>query len=86
MRKRIKKSSGYKKVGKDFCGVCEVRQLPKGAYFRTVDKSGKVSRETYIKDYYEPSSKRYCATKCSDVLGNGRMVKGTQKVTTNFYY
>ncbi|MBR1676952.1 MAG: hypothetical protein IJ706_06575 [Clostridia bacterium] len=86
MAKRQKNKTTVKKVGKDFCGVCELRQLPKGTYFRTVSKNGKVSRETYIKDYYDRSSKTFCAVKHSDVWGNGRTIKGTQKVTTDFIY
>ena len=83
---KFKKTVPFKKLNKDFCGVCELRQLPKGSYFRTVDKKGKVSRETYTKDYYDHSSKTFCAVKHSDVWGNGRMIKGTQKVTTDFIY
>lgn len=75
-----------KKVDKDFCGTCELRQLPKGAYFRTLDKNGKMSKETYTKGYYDYSSKKYECDKHSDVWGNGRALKGTQKVTTDFYY
>ncbi len=86
MKRRMKVKSKYKKVGKDFCGVCELRQLPKGTYFRTVDRNGKVSRETYTKDYYDRESKTFCAVKHSDVWGNGRSLKGTQKVTTDFIY
>lgn len=83
--KTIKQKS-YKKVDKDFCGVCELRQLPKGSFFRVVDKSGKISRETYTKDYYDRETGKYNAAKHSDIWGNGRMLKGTQKVTTDFIY
>ena len=82
----IKRKKTFKKVKKDFCGVCELRQLPKGTYFRTIDKNGKVSKETYTKDYYDSSSKSFCAVKHSDVWGNGRLIKGTKKVTTDFTY
>ena len=86
MKRKVKTKTTVKKLGKDFCGVCELRQLPKGTIFRTVDRSGKVSKETYTKDYYDRGSKTFCAVKHSDVWGNGRMVKGTQKVTTDFIY
>ena len=85
-RNSMSKKSHIKKVGRDFCGICELRQLPKGTYFRTIDKNGKVSKETYTKGYYDHSSKTYCAIKHSDVFGNGRCVKGKQKVTTDFIY
>lgn len=75
-----------KKLGKDFCGICELRQLPKGTYFRIVDKNGKVSKETYTKDCYNYGTKKFDCVKHSDVWGNGRSVKGIQKVTTDFYY
>lgn len=69
-----------------FCGECELRQLPKGTYFRTVDKNGKMSKETYTKDYYDHSTKRFQCDKHSDIWGNGRMLKGTTRVTTDFIY
>lgn len=78
--------TAFKKLNKDFVGVCELRQLPKGMYFRTIDKNGKVSKETYTKDYYDRASKSFNCQKHSDIFGNGRLVKGTAKVTTNFYY
>ena len=75
-----------KKFNKDFVGVCELRQLPKGAYFRTIDKNGKVSKETYTKDFYDRTSKSFNCIKHSNIFGNGKSVKGTAKVTTDFYY
>ena len=75
-----------KKVGRNFDGECELRQLPKGTYFRTVDKNGKVSKETYTKASYDFSSKKFVCMKHSDIWGNGRLLKGTQKVTTDFIY
>ena len=75
-----------KKVTRDFCGTCELRQLPAGTYFRVVSKDGKMSRETYTKGYYIPSDKKYECAKHSDIWGNGRALKGTTKVTTDFFY
>ena len=75
-----------KKLSKDFIGICELRQLPKGSYFRTIDKNGKVSKETYTKDFYISSTKSFNCQKHSDIFGNGKSVKGTAKVTTDFYY
>ena len=75
-----------KKLNQDFCGICELRQLPKGTYFRTLDKNGKMSKETYTKNYYERGEKKFQCDKHSDIWGNGRMIKGTQKVTTDFIY
>ncbi len=80
------KRNSVKKVGKNFDGICELRQLPKGSYFRVIDKNGKVGKETYTKDYYDFSTKKFCCVKHSDVWGNGRDIKGTQKVTTDFIY
>lgn len=75
-----------KKVSKYFDGICELRQLPRGVYFRTIDKNGKISKETYTKDCYDYGTKKYDCIKHSDFWGNGRAMKGTQKVTTDFYY
>lgn len=75
-----------KKVKKDFSGVCELRQLPKGTFFRVINNKGQVSKETYTKSYYEHSEKKFQCNKHSDIWGNGRMIKGTQKVTTDFIY
>ena len=83
----MKKKSAFKRYKKfDDVPVCELRQLPKGTYFRIIDKNGKVSKETYTKNYYARDCKKYVCDKHSDVWGNGRLVKGTQKVTTDFYY
>lgn len=86
MKRKTEKIKPIKKVGKDFCGTCELRQLPKGTYFRTVDKYGKVSKETYTKDSYDYGTKKFDCAKHSDIWGNGRAIKGTQKVTTDFIY
>lgn len=86
MKNITRKITPVKKVGKDFCGTCELRQLPKGSYFRILDKNGKVSKETYTKGCYDLSSKKFNCAKHSDVWGNGRSVRGTQKVTTDFFY
>ena len=83
MKKKVKP---LRKLSKDFVGTCELRQLPKGTYFRTLDKNGKASKETYTKSYYERGEKKFQCDKHSDFWGNGRMIKGTQKVTTDFYY
>ena len=84
--KRNMQTKPIKKVGKNFDGICELRQLPKGTYFRVIDKNGKVGRETYTKDRYDHSTKKFDCLKHSDIWGNGRSIKGTQKVTTDFIY
>ena len=38
-----RKQTKVKKVSKDFSGVCEFRQLPKGTFFRILK-----GKETYI--------------------------------------
>lgn len=86
MKRKTTKITPIKKVGKDYCGVCELRQLPKGTYFRVVNKEDKVSKETYTKERYNYGTKKFVCAKHSDVWGNGRLLKGTQKVTTDFIY
>lgn len=86
-RKRTKAvTTPIKKVSRDFCGVCELRQLPTGTYFRTVDKNGKMSKETYTKGFYDRTEKKFECSKHSDIWGNGRVLRGTQRVTTDFIY
>lgn len=86
-KQRTKKAiKPIKKVSRDFCGVCELRQLPKDTYFRTVDKNGKMSKETYTKGFYDRTEKKFECAKHSDIWGNGRALKGTTKVTTDFIY
>ena len=74
------------KLGADYCGECELRSLPKGTYFRTVGKDGKMSKETYTKECYDHSTKKYIVAKYSDIWGSGVEMKGTRKVTTDFIY
>lgn len=76
-----RKSTKVKKVGKDFSGICELRQLPKGTFFRTLK-----GKETYTKGFYDKGSKTYSCTKGSDVWGSERWIKGTTKVRTDFEY
>ena len=85
-KRKIKVHAPVKKVSRDFCGICELRQLPSGTYFRTIDKNGKMSRETYTKGYYERSEKKFVCAKHSDVWGDGRALRGTALVTTDFFY
>lgn len=85
-KRRTKSLPPIKKVSRDFCGVCELRQLPADTYFRIVGKDGKMGKETYTKGYYDHSEKKYECAKHSDIWGNGRALKGTTKVTTDFIY
>jgi len=70
-----------RKVSKDFSGVCELKELPKGTFFRTLK-----GKETYRKGFYDRSSKTYSCSKGSDVWGSERFIKGTTKVRTDFEY
>ena len=85
-KRKTSKIASIKKVSRDFSGECELRQLPINTYFRTVDKNGKVSKETYTKGLYDRVEKKFECAKHSDIWGNGRSLKGTQRVTTNFIY
>lgn len=79
MKKR--KTNKVSKVSKDFSGVCELRQLPKGTFFRTLK-----GKETYTKGFYDSYSKSYSCSKHSDICGSERFLKGTTKVRTDFIY
>lgn len=74
-------SKYVKKVGKNFIGVCELRQLPKGSFFRTLK-----GKEIYIKGFYDRTYKTYSCSKHSDVWGSERWIKGTTKVRTDYDY
>ena len=87
MKKRKTKAvAPVKKVSEDFCGVCELRQLPKGTYFRTIDKNGKMSKATYTKGFYDRFDKKFVCDKHSGFIGDSRSLRGTALVTTDFYY
>lgn len=75
-----------KKLSKDYIGICELKQLPEGTYFRTLNKNNKMSKETYTRGYYDRAEKKYICEKQSDVWGSGRAFKGNTKVTTDFIY
>lgn len=63
----MKGANAMSKVSVDFIGECELRELPKGTFFRII-RGGKVSRETYVKSFYDHSIKRYNCDKCSDIF------------------
>ena len=85
-RKKKTVKSSFKKLKSGYVGKCELRQLAKGEYFRIIGKDGKVGKATYTKDYYVPSERKYQCNNHNDIWGNGRQLKGTTKVTTDFYY
>ena len=62
-----------------------VKSLKKGEYFKRII-GGKLSNETYTRDDYDRSAKRFAAEKHSDVWGNGILLKGSVLVTTQFTY
>lgn len=65
--------------------VTELKNLPKGEFFRTVDKNGNVSKKTYIREDYDRSTKKYEVSDAEDCC-NFREMKGNKKVTTEFIY
>ena len=75
-----------KKLSKNYIGICELKQLPEGTYFRTLNKDNKMSKETYTMGYYERREKKYICEKHSDIWGSGRAFKGNTRVTTDFIY
>lgn len=83
-----RKKRSVKKVSRDYCGICELRQLPSNTYFKVVKKDGSLSKTIYWrdKDAYNRSTKKYEVCPTSDVWGNGRPMSGKTKVSTDFIY
>lgn len=77
-----------KKVGKNFSGECQLRQLPGNTYFRVIKKDGTLSKTIYFKDKesWNPFTRKYDVNRVDDVYGNGKEMKGTIKVSTKFTY
>ena len=67
-----------KKVGDNFLGECELRQLPKGALFTRIG-----GKTIYVKNHYNPDDKTYSCSKYYDI-NDEKFIKGTTKVSTNF--
>lgn len=61
----------------------ELRDIPKGEYFRLKDVDGAT---TYKKEEYVRSERKFQVTNCNDIWGNGRMLKGSTRVFIGFTY
>ncbi len=59
-----------------------VKDFKKGDFICINDKAGKV----YIRGEYDRELKKYHLIDTTDVLGNGRYVKGSTKARTDFEY
>lgn len=77
-----------KKVSRNYCGICELRQLPSKCYFKIVKKDGRLSKTTYWKDKdsYNHSTKKYYVCPVTDVWGDGIPMNGTTIVSTDFIF
>lgn len=62
-------------------GVCELRDVKKGAFVRLSDTTEK----TYIKGDYDRASKRFSLIDCDD-MNHERFVKADKIVYTDFTY
>lgn len=85
--KRKNNKKLLKKVSRNFSGQCYLNQLPDNTLFRVIDRNGKVSKKTYIKEKgsYNRLSRKYDISDYNDI-NNFRSLKGTTKVTTDFIY
>jgi len=63
-----------------------VKSLKKGAYFKRIWKEGKLGQETFSRSEYNSGTRSYQCDKCSDIWGNGILLKGSVLVTTQFTY
>ncbi len=66
--------------------VRELKDVPKGAFFKIVNSKGNVSTKVYIKGEYDRTEKKYLCDDTLDVLGYGKYVKRKQKVLVGFTY
>lgn len=63
----------------------QLKDLKKGELFRVM-KSGKQGKKTYIKGDFDRSEKKYLCTDYEDAGSEGKYLKATQEITTEFIY
>lgn len=62
-----------------------VRELKKGEYFKLINSKGVASATVYVRDEYDREERKYMVTRFDDI-SSSRMLKGTQRVTTDFIF
>lgn len=69
--------------------IKSLKSINKGEYFKRVsytsDGELKITEKVYVRDYYEPSSKKYCCYLFDDVK-RYYMLSGSTLVTTDFEF
>ena len=65
--------------------TAKLSTLKRGEYFRRIIK-GEEGKETYTRDEYDRTYKKFACEKHSDVWGNGILLKGSTIVSVGFNY
>ena len=66
--------------------ITYISELPKGTYFRLVHPgTRKVSPTVYVRDNYDPSTRKYCAFRFDDVCSSQEF-KGDRLVCVDFTF
>jgi hypothetical protein len=60
-----------------------LRHIPKGEHFRLKDSE---TAKVYVKEEYIRSERKFQVTDCTDIWGNGRMLKANTIVFVGFTY
>ena len=73
----------YKKVPRDFWGVCRMGELRPNTFFSLVDRNGRQGRKVYVlrKGDYNPGYGTYTCMNIDDIC-DFKELKPTRKVST----
>lgn len=63
-----------------------LKELKKGEYFTLKPIEEPSTKQVYIREEYDRSERAYWCAKWDDCLSDGRYVKGTRKVYTDFMF
>lgn len=64
----------------------KLKELKKGTYFTLKPIAYPKPSQVFIKDDYVRGEKKFGCTRCSDVWGDWKLVKGDTTVYTGFIY
>lgn len=63
----------------------KLKDLKKGAYFKTLNKKGVLSVAVYVKGDYDRATKSYCVWRADDINA-WKMLKASSCVSVDFEY
>ena len=65
--------------------ITTLKEIKKGEYFKLVNSKGVAGATVYVKDDYDRSERKYMVTRFDDI-SSSRLLKGSQRVTTDFIF